>query len=314
MESFLDRLLAQPAGDVAAPATAPEVTGEQAGPGDDDENGRGGPAATVMAAGRPDRSLPRGPAAPRIAVYDTLTSPPRVISVEEGDLPALIASLAEKTYHYCREQGGHVPYTVIGELIENLIHAYFRDVVITILDGGQVIRISDHGPGVSDAERAFLPGFTTATAEQRAFIKGVGSGLPIARESLSFLRGVISVEENLGGGAVFTINLPHGAGAPAPAPPGAARGQADEPADEGAGAAHGARLGWPLGHRPGARCRARDRVPRPRFTGGEAVDIFPRRREASPDRGRDRPPRQHHLDVPPAAIAASSHERAGRPQ
>jgi hypothetical protein len=140
------------------------------------------------------------------------------MSVEEGDLPALIASLAEKTYHYCREQGGHVPYTVIGELIENLIHAYFRDVVITILEGGQVIRISDHGPGVGDAEHAFLPGFTTATAEQRVFIKGVGSGLPIARESLSFLRGVISVEENLGGGAVFTINLPHGA-APPPAPP-----------------------------------------------------------------------------------------------
>ncbi|HJW74313.1 MAG TPA: ATP-binding protein, partial [Thermoleophilia bacterium] len=161
---------------------------------------------------------PRGPAAPRIAVYDTLTSPPRVISIEEADLPALIAALAEKTYHCCREQGGHVPYTVISELIENLLHAYFRDVVITILDGGQVIRISDHGPGVVDKERAFLPGFTTATAEQRALIKGVGSGLPIARESLSFLRGVITVEDNLGGGAVFTINLPHGA-APPPAPP-----------------------------------------------------------------------------------------------
>jgi len=195
MESFLDRLLAQPAGGAATAGAAPGETGEHAAP------------------------LPRGPAAPRIAVYDTLTSPPRVISVEEGDLPALIASLAEKTYHHCREQGGQVPYTVIGELIENLIHACFRDVVITILDGGQVIRISDHGPGVSDAERAFLPGFTTATAEQRTFIKGVGSGLPIARESLSFLRGVISVEQNLGGGAVFTINLPHGAAAPVAAPP-----------------------------------------------------------------------------------------------
>ena len=27
--------------------------------------------------------------------------------------------------------GGQVPYTVINELIENLIHAYFRDVVVT---------------------------------------------------------------------------------------------------------------------------------------------------------------------------------------
>jgi hypothetical protein len=221
MESFLDRLLARP--DDAAAVAAEPARGDRANVG----------AAPEQPARRREEHVPSpvveekitafptapvGPAAPRIAVYDTLTSPPRVLSVEEEDLPALIASLAEKTYHHCREQGGQVPYTVISELIENLIHAYFRDVVITILDGGQVIRISDHGPGVGDKERAFLPGFTTASAEQRAFIKGVGSGLPIARESLSFLRGVITVEDNLGGGAVFTINLPHGA-APVPEPP-----------------------------------------------------------------------------------------------
>ena len=161
--------------------------------------------------------MPVGPGAPRIAIYDTLTSPPRVITVEAGDLPALIASLAEKTYHHCREQGGQVPYTVIQELIENLLHAYFRDVVITILDNGQTIRISDHGPGVGDKDRAFQPGFTTATAEQRQIIRGVGSGLPIARESLLFLSGVLTVDDNLGGGAVFTIKLPQGVQAQAPA-------------------------------------------------------------------------------------------------
>jgi anti-sigma regulatory factor (Ser/Thr protein kinase) len=130
-----------------------------------------------------------------------------VITVEAEDLPALIVSLAEKTYHYCREQGGQIPYTVLQELIENLLHAYFRDVVITILDNGQTIRISDHGPGVDDKDRAFQPGFTTATALQRQIIRGVGSGLPIARESLQFLRGVLTVEDNLGGGAVFTIKM-----------------------------------------------------------------------------------------------------------
>ena len=163
--------------------------------------------------------MPIGYDAPRIAIYDTLTSPPRVIAVEEQDLPALVASLAEKTYHYCREQGGQVPYSVIQELIENLLHAYFRDVVITILDNGQTIRISDHGPGVDDKERAFQPGFTTATAEQRRIIRGVGSGLPLARESLQFLRGILTVEDNLGGGAVFTIKLPS-APQPAAPPPG----------------------------------------------------------------------------------------------
>jgi hypothetical protein len=136
--------------------------------------------------------------------------------VEEEDIPALIASLAEKTYHYCREQGGQIPYSVLQELIENLLHAYFRDVVITILDNGQTIRISDHGPGLEDKERAFLPGFTTATAEQRLIIRGVGSGLPLARESLQFLRGILTVEDNLGGGAVFTIKMPT---APHPGPP-----------------------------------------------------------------------------------------------
>ena len=162
-----------------------------------------GPAPDVPL---PDVTL--GLEAPRIAIYDTLTSPPRVVTVEEDDLPALIASLAEKTYHYCREQGGQVPYTVIQELIENLLHAYFRDVVVTILDSGQTIRISDHGPGVDDKDRAFQPGFTTATADQRQIIRGVGSGLPLARESLQFLRGVLTVEDNLGGGAVFTIKMP----------------------------------------------------------------------------------------------------------
>ncbi len=206
MESFLDRLLAE---------------------GRDDA-GAGRPPAVAKAGARPARNAvmepsvagfedaaptalpptPVGPEAPRIAVYDTLTSPPRVIAVEEQDLPALIASLSEKTYNSCREQGGQVPFTVIQELIENLLHASFRDVVVTVLDNGQMIRISDHGPGLEQKERAFLPGFTTATAHQRRLIRGVGSGLPIAREALQFLRGVLTVEDNLGGGSVFTIKLP----------------------------------------------------------------------------------------------------------
>ena len=221
MESFLDRLLAQDAvspGGAVATAVAPGSDGA-------DEASRAGAPPGPAKAGEETShdGAPLGPGAPRIAVYDTLTSPPRVTSVEERDVPGLIAALAEKTYHSCREQGGNVPFTVINELIENLIHATFRDVVITILDGGRVVRISDHGPGVDDKDRAFQPGFTTATASQRRFIRGVGSGLPIARESLAFLRGAITIEDNLGGGAVFTIKMPQqatpGAEPPRAAPP-----------------------------------------------------------------------------------------------
>jgi hypothetical protein len=211
MDSFLDRLLSDH-GAVARRATQGSVPQEAVVtpvPEIAPDASRDGPLPTV----------PSGLGAPRIAIYDTLTSPPRVVPVEEEDLPALIASLAEKTYHHCREQGGQVPYSVIQELIENLLHAYFRDVVITILDNGQTIRISDHGPGVGDKDRAFQPGFTTATAEQRAIIRGVGSGLPLARESLQFLRGILTVEDNLGGGAVFTIKMPT-TPQPAAPPPG----------------------------------------------------------------------------------------------
>jgi anti-sigma regulatory factor (Ser/Thr protein kinase) len=211
MDSFLDRLLADEgtARQRSAQRTTTPVTASA-------------PAAISPPAPAPNGPLPEVPSgleAPRIAIYDTLTSPPRVVAIEEEDLPALIASLAEKTYHYCREQGGQVPYSVIQELIENLLHAYFRDVVITILDNGQTIRFSDHGPGVDDKDKAFQPGFTTATAEQRAIIRGVGSGLPLARESLQFLRGILTVEDNLGGGAVFTIKMPT-TPQPASPPPG----------------------------------------------------------------------------------------------
>jgi hypothetical protein len=205
MDSFLDRLLAddraaaRQSGQASASTSSPPRR-----PADDPRRLDDEPVRRDLGPAVP----PLGPEAPRIAIYDTLTSPPRVVVVEEEDVPALIASLAEKTYHYCREQGGQIPYSVLQELIENLLHAYFRDVVITILDNGQTIRISDHGPGVEDKERAFLPGFTTASSQQRLIIRGVGSGLPLARESLQFLRGILTVEDNLGGGAVFTIKMP----------------------------------------------------------------------------------------------------------
>lgn len=219
MDSLLERLLsntrALPLGGPGTPVLP-------------DDRGRLSPAQS-RPAGEPDRdpddtavwgatATPfSGPSAPRIAIYDTLTSPPRVVTVERGEIPQLMDALATETYRACREQGGQVPYTVIRELIENLIHASFRDVVITVLENGQVIRISDHGPGIDDKERAVEVGFTTASAVQRRHIRGVGSGLPIARESLAFMQGVLTIEDNLGGGTVLTINLPSGAAA-APEP------------------------------------------------------------------------------------------------
>ena len=160
----------------------------------------------------------------RVAVYDTLLASPQVVTLSGESFDELVGTLASRTYEYARERGGRIPFVVIREVLENLIHAFFQDAVVTILDSGNTIRISDQGPGVRDKERAFLPGFTTATREMRQFIKGVGSGLPVAREQLAFLGGAISIEDNLDRGTVVPLRVgapPAGtpAAPPHPAPP-----------------------------------------------------------------------------------------------
>lgn len=144
----------------------------------------------------------------RLAVYDNFTSEPRIIDVENGDVGHLIARTSERVHAECKKNGGEIPFTVIREVVENLIHADFRDSVISISPDGREISISDHGPGIIDKKSAFLPGYTTATGQNRRYIKGVGSGLPVAKETIEVLGGSIRVGDNLGTGSVVTISMP----------------------------------------------------------------------------------------------------------
>jgi DNA-binding CsgD family transcriptional regulator len=143
----------------------------------------------------------------RLAIYDSPLAAPRVVSLSGDDFETLIGELAAQTYNYSHERGGRIPFVVIREVVENLIHAYFRNAVITILDNGNTIRISDQGPGIRDKQRALQPGFTTATREMRRYIRGVGSGLPVAKEQLAFLGGTLGIEDNLDRGTVITLSL-----------------------------------------------------------------------------------------------------------
>jgi anti-sigma regulatory factor (Ser/Thr protein kinase) len=145
------------------------------------------------------------PTGARIAIYDSLAAAPRVEEIAAQDLSDAIEQVASRTYNLARESGGQVPYTIIREVSENLIHAGFSEVVVTILDGGNTVRFADQGPGIADKDRVFLPGFSTATAEMKRHIRGVGSGLPIVRECLSFAGGTVEVDDNLGRGTVVTL-------------------------------------------------------------------------------------------------------------
>ncbi len=147
------------------------------------------------------------PARARVAIYDDVAAAPRVEEIWEPETSAYIEALSSRVYLLVKEQGGTIPYTVIREVAENFIHARFAEPVISIMDGGHTVRFADQGPGIADKDKALLPGYTTASGEMKAHIRGVGSGLPIVREYLSVFGGTLVIEDNLGSGAVITISL-----------------------------------------------------------------------------------------------------------
>src|SRR3989442_14432423 len=143
----------------------------------------------------------------RLAVYDSPLAAPRVVSLRGREFHEFVGDLATRTYSFGRERGGRIPYIVIREIIETLIHAYFQGAVISILDDGNTIRISDQGPGIPDKEKPLQPGFTTATPQMPRLIKGVGSVLPGAREQLGFRGGAIAHDNKPTRGHVVTLPL-----------------------------------------------------------------------------------------------------------
>jgi anti-sigma regulatory factor (Ser/Thr protein kinase) len=143
----------------------------------------------------------------RIAVYDNLLSSPRVVDVPSAPLPDHIDHIATQAYELSHAQGGTLPYTVIREIAENFIHAGFCECTVSILDEGNTLSFSDQGPGITRKDLVIRPGFTSATAEMKRYIRGVGSGLPIAREFLLAAHGTLSVEDNAVAGTVITISV-----------------------------------------------------------------------------------------------------------
>lgn len=143
----------------------------------------------------------------RLAIYRGSDSLPQVMVLAADDCLSLIDSLCKRTVHAAQERGGVIPLLALREIVENLLHASFRDVVVSVLADGSVL-VSDHGPGIPDKTRAMRPGFTTATASMRRYIRGVGSGLIVAQEAIVAIGGTLLIEDNLGGGTVVSLLAP----------------------------------------------------------------------------------------------------------
>jgi anti-sigma regulatory factor (Ser/Thr protein kinase)/DNA-binding transcriptional ArsR family regulator len=142
----------------------------------------------------------------RIAVYSR-SGEPEVSEVSAASPHAATAKFSKLVSEKVREANGRVPEEAVRELVENLIHADYKGVVISVLQEGNVVRISDKGPGIEYKDRAFEFGFSGANSETIREIRGVGAGLGIAKASAEKVGGTITVEDNIGGGTVATVSV-----------------------------------------------------------------------------------------------------------
>jgi len=149
----------------------------------------------------------------KVAVYSA-SGAPEVSEVSAASTRAAGEKFSKLVMEKVETLGGRVPEEALRELIENLIHAQFKGVVISVLEEGNVVRISDKGPGIEHKERAFEFGFSGASAEVVREIRGVGAGLGIARAAAETAGGTVTIEDNIEGGSVATISMLETARAP----------------------------------------------------------------------------------------------------
>jgi predicted transcriptional regulator len=142
----------------------------------------------------------------RIAVYPR-SGQPEVTEVAAANPGSATAKFTRLVMDEVRAVGGKVPEESVREVIENLVHAGYRGVVISVLEDGNVVRVSDKGPGVQRKDRAMEFGFSGATPEALREIRGVGAGLGMARAAVEDVGGTLTLEDNIGGGTVATISV-----------------------------------------------------------------------------------------------------------
>ncbi len=143
----------------------------------------------------------------RLAVYDDPAATPQVIEIAPQPIDSYMNAITREVIGVLRGFRSSIPFMVIRECVENLIHASFKNPTVSIMYEGKLVRFSDQGPGISHKEAALEFGTTTATNEMRKYIRGVGSGLPVAHQYMQDRGGSLVIEDNLEQGCVITISL-----------------------------------------------------------------------------------------------------------
>lgn len=137
------------------------------------------------------------------------------------DVQALVESLCENAQDHGADAqySGHcAPLRVqpmalrscIGNLLDNALR-YGGATLIEIQDNRRevLIRVIDHGPGISVEQReAVFEPFYRLEGSRNRNSGGVGLGMTIAREAVQRLGGELRLEETPGGGLTAVVSLP----------------------------------------------------------------------------------------------------------
>lgn len=113
----------------------------------------------------------------------------RIFSIEPAPTEEFIETLTSRVWNL----SDGIPYTLIRELCENFIHAYFEDVEVTISCCGRRIVFSDGGPGPNWEDDFQRAGYSTATEPMKRYIRSIGSGLSIVKEQCEAANSHISL-------------------------------------------------------------------------------------------------------------------------
>lgn len=141
-----------------------------------------------------------------MSIYDSPVLEPKISTYIFHSVEDFMQESPKVVFENIRAKNSPLPFEVVKEVVQNLIHSDFTDCLISILDEGKTVRVADRGKGIKDKEKVLLAGFTSSTSETAKFIRGAGAGLYLMKENLKMLGGTLTIEDNIEGGTVVTIS------------------------------------------------------------------------------------------------------------